>query len=131
MVAAFAALPSTPIFSPVKNVLCTIEGEHLPPGPIEALSWSARYLLRESPERIALLLWARHKAAPTKSLRCLVKQMGWEWRTFQRRRKRAARMICEGLHRDRVPLFDVEWHDVPRRDAAAQQPGLEAPENIG
>jgi hypothetical protein len=129
LIAAFAALPSTPIFSPAKNDLRAFDGGHLPPGPQKALAWTVRYLPRESPERIALLMWARHKALPAKSLRCLVQQMGWEWRTFQRRRKRAVRLVCEGLHRDRVPLFDVEWHAVPRRNGAARQPGLGMCEN--
>jgi hypothetical protein len=125
LVAAFAALPNTPIYSPRRNVLFALNGTHLPPGPEKVLVWTSRYLPRESPERLALLMWARHKAMPAESLRSLIGQMGWEWRTFQRRRKRAARIVCEGLHEDRVPLFDATFRPVARKECTGCQPGLE------
>jgi hypothetical protein len=129
LVAAFLALPDTPIFSPAKNVLCTTEDGRLAPGPIKAIAWTSRYLKRESRERLALLMWARHKALPVEALDGILEQMNWQKRTFYRQRKRALRLVCEGLHRDRVPLFDVEWHLIPRRNGAARQPGLGMCEN--
>jgi len=116
VVQAFREFPEQGIWSPAKSVFKSVDGSPLPPGPIKVFVWSARYLGRESPERIALLLWGRHKAIPREALRDLVREMGWEWRTFLRRRNRACVRIAEGLRRDRIPYFDGEWHLVPALD---------------
>lgn len=116
MVEAFRQLPSTPIYSPAKNVACEALGAqgHLPPGPHKVLIWSARYLGRETRERIALLTWARHRAMPAeKSLRCICKGHGWAWSTFNEARRRGARRIAKNLNVDGVRLFDQEWHYLP------------------
>jgi hypothetical protein len=100
LVRAFRTLPDRSIYA-AGDVLIAADGREL--RELDLVRASARYLGRASPERVAVLTWARC-AALRLSVRELCSERGWSRGTFMRRRARALAAIANGLNRDDVPL---------------------------
>ncbi|CAL8981852.1 hypothetical protein RHODGE_RHODGE_03997 [Rhodoplanes serenus] len=81
LVAAFRALPDTPIYAPVPAVLVPALPPDGAPPHLELLMLAARHLGRA--DRASVLCWARHKA--TRRLRLFARESGRD-RGAERRR---------------------------------------------
>jgi hypothetical protein len=97
---AFRTLPDRALHG-AGDVLVATDGREL--RNFDIVWASTRYLGRASPERIAVLTWARCIAL-RRSVRELCTERGWSRGTFMRRRARALAAIADGLNRDRIPL---------------------------
>lgn len=99
LIAAFRLLPSTPIYSPARNLLLTLSGRET--APLDLIAATARYLGRTDIRRHRLLAWARaHAGGP--AIRELCRELGWSRSTFHRSRRRALALVAAGLNRDGV-----------------------------
>ena len=105
LVAAFMVLPDAPIYSPRPNVLKAAVS-NVSPSTFDWIAFSADVLGRSSPERLALLTWARVQAGKRMRLRGWVRDVpggsvedfcreyGIPRKTFDRRRRRACERIA-------------------------------------
>jgi hypothetical protein len=100
MITAFRLLPTMPVYAPRRGGLAAVfSGQDI--GPLEILSFSETVLGYDAPERRALLVWARAKATGGDvggSIRHYCLQHGISQNTFNRRHKRACRMIADALN---------------------------------
>lgn len=109
LVAAFQALPDTPIFS-ARAGIGTLLNPDAAPGTFDWVNFSSEVLGRDSEERIALLTWARAKArrrikrhrrlrllkeVPGGTISDHCREFGIWRRTFDRRWKRACERLAD------------------------------------
>lgn len=101
IIAAFHTLPSIPVYSPRRSELVSVlSGKDT--SPLDIIAFSEHVLGRASPERRALLIWARSLATGGDvggSIRQYCIEMGMHRLTLDRRRKRACARIAAELNR--------------------------------
>lgn len=105
LVAAFVLLPDAPIYSPRRNVLKAAV-LNVAPSTFDWIAFSSDVLGRSSPERLALLTWARVEAGkrmkraglvrtvPGGSVQDFCREFNIPRKTFDRRRRRACERIA-------------------------------------
>ena len=103
LIEAFRGMPGTAIFSPRVNDLrpCrpSQQGSDRA-SQLALIGLTARYVPRESRERLAILTWARARAGHGTSVSEFCREMGWDRGAFELMRNRAARAIADGLNQD-------------------------------
>jgi hypothetical protein len=101
LVVAFRRMPSTPIYSPIKNRLEPAFWQ-LPVDGADLIMASTHYLGRKSRARLQLLAYARARARGI-AVTQLCREEGWPRATLYRRVRAAAEAVAQGLNRDRRP----------------------------
>ena len=94
---AFRQMPFTPIYAPRGNMLTSAAPTVVPSATFDMIAFTGTVLGDRSDERRALLVWAR--AIVTEgdvggSIAAFCREMGWNRRTFDRRRHRACLKVA-------------------------------------
>jgi hypothetical protein len=107
LIEAFRMMPYTGIHSPRKDVLVPVAGD-INGSRIDLIGLTSRYIPRPGDHpniRVHLLAWARAKAGvgPSISETCRTYSRGWNRDLVNQNRRRACRVIADGLNADGVP----------------------------
>lgn len=108
---AFRQMPFTPIYAPRGNTLASASLK-VPSATFDMIAFTGTVLGDRSEERRALLIWAR--AIVTEgdiggSIAAFCREMGWNRRTFDRRRHRACLKVAAAKNEmDRQAVAEME-----------------------
>ena len=100
LIAAFRAMPTTPIYAPRGNTLVALGV--VPSATFDIIAFTGTVLGDKSVERLVVLIWARAKATKGEvggSIAQFCAERNWSRSTFEDRRRRACERIAEAKNR--------------------------------